>query len=211
MQGAAGITLVDMMQTTTQQTIIIGYNTAGGVSGTSPLFASRLTSAGILDPTWNPDSTSPDVDGVLTYASGTTPEATTLSDAAISINGTIVSIGSSSNTGGHPIVTFVYGDIYVTEVIEQPFEAAAGTTDLTLPGSVSGALALTSLPGSGSITGVPQRMYIYNTTVNSSPNGAVLVASVVSATATVYITQLNSDLNYFLIAYFLIPFDLDYM
>lgn len=184
--GTAGVTLADMMQTTTQQTVLVGYNTAGG---NGRLFAARLTSAGALDSTWNPSPTGTDTAGVLTYASGTTPEASTLFDAAITINGNIVSIGgTATGTGGDEILTFIYGDTYVTEQAQQPLEAAAGTLDLTIPGGSSGAWSMTTIPAAA-----PQKIYIYNTTVNSSANGAMLIAA--SNGTDSYVTQLNSDLS----------------
>lgn len=183
--GTAGVTLTSLMETSSQQTVLVGYNTAGG---NGPLFAARLASNGSLDSTWNATPTGTDTAGVLTYASNS---ATALNGATMTISGLIASIGEQTGgTAGDPILTYVYGDNYVTQVSQNPLEAAAGTLDSTIPGNVSGALAL-----SGTVTGVPQKVYIYNTTVNSSPNGAMLIASKVDATQTVYLTQLNADLS----------------
>jgi len=192
--GTAGVALASMMQTTTQQTVFLGYNTA---DGNGRLFAARLASDGALDATWNTDPAGTDTAGVLTYASGTTPEAATINAGAITINGTVASIGSSNGTAGDPIVTYVYGDSYVTEFPQESLEAAAGTLDSTIPGSTAGALPLATLPVAGAITGVAQRMYIYNNAGTQSgalgANGAMLLASV--STDTVYISQLNADLT----------------
>ena len=197
--GSAGVTLATMMQTTTRQTVMVGYNTAqaGVTHANGPLFAVRMNAAGILDPTFNTPApvsgSDSDTPGVLTYQA-VANTATTIFDGAIEIDGTIVSVGGTSDgTSGSPIVTFVVGDPLVTALAQQPQEAAAGTTDLTIPGSTSGAMPTTTLPGGGSITGVPQKIYIYNSTVNSSTNGAMLIAS--TDATHVYITELNADLS----------------
>lgn len=187
--GSAGVTLADLMETTTQQTVVTGYNTA---DGNGRLFAARLSSAGVLDSTWNPSATGTDTAGVLTFA---TNSAATINDSAITIDGTIVSVGQQTGgTAGDPIVMYVYGDTYITQVANNPLEASAGTLDSTIPGNSSGSWALAS-----TLTGVPQRMYMYNATNGTAtPNaadayGAMLIAS--TDNASVYITKLNADLS----------------
>ena len=183
--GSAGVTLSTLMETSSQQTVLVGYNTAGG---NGRLFAARLSSSGPLDSTWNPSASGTDTAGVLTYASNS---ATAMNAATMTISGLIASIGQQSGgTAGDPILTYIYGDNYVTQITQNPLEASAGTLDSTIPGNASGSLALAS-----TLTGVPQKMYIYNSTINSSANGAMLIASKVDSTGTVYITQLNSDLS----------------
>lgn len=185
--GTDGVKLTSLLATTTQQTVMVGYNSAGG---NGRLFAVRLDSTGALDATWNPTPTSPDTAGVLTYA---TNSAVAMNGAAIAVSGTIISIGSTAlNTSGNPIVTKVYGDPLVTQVTQNPLQSAVGTVDTTLPGSSSGALAL-----AGTITGIPAKTFIYTSTINSSPYGAMLVASVATPAGvpTVYISQLNADLT----------------
>ena len=186
--GTSGVTLTDILETTTSQTVLVGYNTGGG---NGPLFAARFDATGTLDATWNPSPSGTDTAGVLTYSADA---ATQMNDAAISINGTILSIGSTATgTAGHPILTLVYGDLYITQISQNPLEFPAGTLDLTIPNGNSGALPLATLPVSGSVSGVPQRLYIYNSTINSSPNGAMLMAS--TSGANLYVTQLNADLS----------------
>ena len=183
--GSAGVTLSTLMETSSQQTVLVGYNTAGG---NGRLFAARLSSSGPLDSTWNPSASGTDTAGVLTYASNS---ATAMNAATMTISGLIASIGQQAGgTSGDPILTYIYGDNYVTQITQNPLEASAGTLDSTIPGNASGSLALAS-----TLTGVPQRMYIYNSTINSSANGAMLVASKVDSTGTVYVTQLNADLS----------------
>ncbi|MBV8660876.1 MAG: hypothetical protein JO129_01885, partial [Candidatus Dependentiae bacterium] len=186
--GTSHVTLTDILATTTNQTILVGYNIAGG---NGPLFAARLDSTGALDATWNPNASGTDTPGVLTYSADS---ATAINYAATTIDGLLVSIGSTSGrTTGDPIITIVYGDLYVTQVSQNPLEYPAGSLDLTIPNGNSGSLPLATLPTGGSVSGVPARMYIYNSTVNSSPNGAMLIASTDSTH--VYVTQLNSDLS----------------
>jgi len=181
--GTDGVKLTSLLATTTQQTVMVGYNSAGG---NGRLFAVRLDSTGALDATWNPDPTSPDTAGVLTYA---TNSAVAMNGAAIAVSGTIISIGSTAlNTSGNPIVTKVYGDPLVTQVAQNPLQSAVGTVDTTLPSSSSGALAL-----AGTVSGIPAKTFIYTSTINSSPYGAMLVAS--TDGSYVYVTQLNADLT----------------
>ena len=182
--GTAGVTLTGLMETTTQQTVLVGYNTGGG---NGPLFAARLIADGSLDTEWNTVPSGTDTAGVLTYAADS---AVMMNSSSIAVDGTVLSIGSTNSAplSSDPIVTKVYGDPLVTEISQNPLQAASGTLDTTIPGSTGGALAL-----SGLVTGVPAKIYVYNSTVNSSPNGAMLVASVNGAT--VYITELNADLS----------------
>lgn len=177
--GSSGITLATLMETVAQQTILMGYNTAGG---NGRLFAVRLASNGALDPAWNSAPTSPDTAGVLTF---TTNSATALNASGMDINGTILAVGQQAGgTAGHPIALAIYGDLYVSQISENPLESPAGTLDLTIPGNTSGALAL-----SGTITGVPQKVYIFN----NNSNGAMMVAS--SNGTNSYVTKLNADLS----------------
>lgn len=191
--GDTGVVLSSLMETDAGRTVLTGYNSTNSHGN---LFAARLTSAGVLDTTWNPDPTSPDTAGVLTYESF---DALTINSSVIAPNGEILSLGSTAtDTSGVPILTLIYGNVADTQIIQNPLEAAAGTKDLTIPGSTSGALPLATLPTTGSVSGVPQKVYIYNSslptpTVNDSPNGAMLIASTTGAT--VYLTQLNSDLS----------------
>ena len=190
--GSAGVTLTGLMATTSQQTILTGYNTAqAGTPGAhGPLFAASLALNGQLDPGWNVTPVAPDTAGVLTYSSGTTPPAITMLGSSIAIDGTILSIGATNTTASasDPIVTKVVGDTLVTQISQDPLEIAAGIIDTTIPNGSSGSWNL-----SGRITGIPQKIYMYNATVNSSPNGAMLVASTDSTH--VYLTQLNQDLS----------------
>lgn len=177
--GSAGITLSDLLDTESQQTIITGYNTAGG---NGRLFALRLASDGGLDGTWNPGAVSPDTPGVLTFA---TNSATMLNGSVMNINGNILAVGQqAAGTSGNPIFMAIYGDSYIGEVAQDPLQSSSGILDTTIPGNTSGALAL-----SGTITGVPQKIYIFN----NNSNGAMMVAS--SNGTNSYVTKLNADLS----------------
>ncbi len=174
--GSAGVTLSDLMITTENQTIFLGYNTAGG---NGLLFAGRLNTAGTLDSTWNPSAVSPDTAGVLTFD---TNSVTQMNGSAMTIDGKIIAVGQQSGgTAGDPVVMYIYGDNYVTQVTQAPLEYAAGVLDLTIPSGSSGAAAL-------SVTGVPTKAAIYNNT----SNGAVMVAS--SNGTNSYVTMLNANL-----------------
>ena len=186
--GSSSVTLTGLMATTTQQTVLTGYDVVSG-SANGPLFAARLVADGALDTIWNTSPAGSDYAGLLTYAADGAINVT--GSAIASSVGNIYSIGSTdaSASSSHAIVTVVYGSRLVTQISQNPLEAAAGTLDTTIPGA-----AQTSLPLSGLVTGVPQKIYIYNQTVNSSPNGAMLIASV-AADRYAYVTQLNADLS----------------
>lgn len=177
--GSAGITLRDLMETSANQTVFLGFNTSGG---NGPIFAGRLASNGALDSTWNPSPTSPDTAGVLTFA---TNSVTQVNGSAISINGRIVVTGQQAGgTSGDPVVMAVYGDDYVTQFAQNPFAQPAGVLDTTIPGGSTGAWAL-----SGTITGTPQKIAIYD----NDSNGAVMLASTNGTDS--YVTMLNADLS----------------
>ncbi len=187
--GSAGITLSDLMETTANQTIFLGYNTAQAGSpahANGPLFACRLNATGQLDSTWNESapitSSDSDTPGVLTFA---TNSVTVMNGSAMTIDGKIVAVGAQSGlTSGDPVVMYIYGDNYVTQIVQAPLASAAGVLDLTIPGGSTGALALAS-----TITGVPQKIAIYN----NSSNGSMMVAS--SDGTSSYVTKLNADLT----------------
>ena len=177
--GSAGVTLSDMMQTTSQQTVLLGYNTAGG---NGRLFAARLGSNGQFSSTWNPSATGTDTPGMLTFA---TNSVTVINGSSICIDGTIVAVGQQAGgTAGDPIVMYVYGDTYVTQAAQNPLESAAGTLDSTIPSGSTGAAATASV-----ITGVPQKVTI----LNNNSNGAMYVGS--SNGINSYVTLLKADLT----------------
>ncbi|MBP6869615.1 hypothetical protein KBC04_01930 [Candidatus Babeliales bacterium] len=179
--GSAGITLSDLMETTSNQTVFLGYNTAGG---NGKLFAARVSSAGILDVTWNPSSSLPDTDGVLTFD---TNSVTQMNGSSMTIDGEIIAVGQqATGTAGDPIVMYIYGDTFVTQTSQAPLADAAGVLDLTIPGGSSGAWAL-----SGTITGVPAKIAIYGG--SNTSNGAMMIAS--SNGTNSYVTKLNADLT----------------
>jgi len=184
--GSAGVVLSDLMETTANQTVFLGYNTAGG---NGRLFAGRINAAGTLDSTWNPDATGTDTPGVLTFnatnISGTNLNVTQMNGSSITIDGEIVAVGQQAGgTSGDPVVMYVYGDNFVTQASQAPLASAAGVLDLTIPGGSTGALALSSL-----ITGVPSKIAIYN----NNSNGAIMLAS--SNGTNSYVTMLNADLT----------------
>jgi uncharacterized delta-60 repeat protein len=177
--GTTGVTLSDMMQTSTQQTVLLGYNSTGG---NGRLFAARLGSNGQFSSTWNPSATVPDTPGILTFA---TNSVTIMNGSSICIDGTIVAVGQQSGgTAGDPIVMYVYGDTYVTQSAQNPLESAAGTLDTTIPGGSTGAAATASV-----LTGVPTKVAI----LNNDSNGALMIAS--SNGTNSYVTKLQADLT----------------
>ncbi|MBP6869619.1 hypothetical protein KBC04_01950 [Candidatus Babeliales bacterium] len=178
--GSAGITLADLMVTSpSNQTIFLGYNTAGG---NGKLFACRLTTGGILDTAWNPSPVAPDTAGVLTF---NTNSVTKMNGSSIMTDGTITAVGQQSGgTAGHPIIMYVYGTTGDIQRVQSPGAAAAGTLDLTLPGSSSGILAL-----AGTVTGRAQKISIYN----NNTHGAMMIAS--SDGTNSYVAMLNADLS----------------
>ena len=194
--NSSGVVLTGLMETATQQTVLTGWTAANGAGsyGNGRLFAARLVADGALDTIWNTSPVSPDYAGLLTYNStGTsTVGAINVTGSAIaSPGGNIYSIGSTNATAtsSDAIVTVVYGDNLITQISQNPLEAAAGTLDNTIPGNTNG---LGALPLSPSVTGVPQKIYMYSPTV---ANGQMLIASKVDSTATVYVTLLNADLS----------------
>lgn len=162
--GSAGVTLTDLIETTTGQTILTGFNTSGA---NGQLFAVRLTSVGILDTNWNPYPTSTDVAGILT---SNVDGVTNVYDAAIGINGDVYVIGGKVVDMETPIVPLlmrIIGANYIPAVAQAPLAAPAGTLDYTInqPEPLLGALNI------GYSTGVdPNKLYIY-------PNGSMLIAS----------------------------------
>jgi uncharacterized delta-60 repeat protein len=177
--GSAGVTLSDMMQTSTQQTVLLGYNSAGG---NGRLFAARLGSNGQFSSTWNPSPSGTDTAGILTFA---TNSMTVMNGSSICIDGTIVGVGQQvTGTAGDPIVIYVYGDTYVTQVAQNPLESLAGTLDSTIPGGSIGSAATASV-----LTGVPQKVAI----LNNNSNGVLMIAS--SNGTNSYVTKLNADLT----------------
>ncbi len=177
--GSAGVTLSDMMQTSSEQTILLGYNSAGG---NGRLFAARLGSNGQLDSSWNPSPTGTDTAGVLTFA---TNSLTQMNGSSICIDGSIVAVGQqATGTSGDPIVMYVYGDTYVTQVSQNPLQVGAGIIDTTIPSGSTGAAALT-----GTITGVPKKLFVFG----NNSNGAMMVGSANGTNA--YVTKLNADLT----------------
>ncbi|MBP6869618.1 hypothetical protein KBC04_01945 [Candidatus Babeliales bacterium] len=179
--GTGGVVLSDLMETTSNQTVFLGYNTAGG---NGRLFAARLNSSGTLDSTWNPFATGTDTAGVLTFS---TNSVTQMNGSSITIDGKIIAGGQQSGgTSGNPIVIYVYGDNNVTQTSQAPLASAAGVLDLTIPGGSSGAAGLSLL-----ITGVPSKVAIYGG--SNTSNGAMMIAS--SDGADSYVTKLNANLT----------------
>lgn len=201
--GSANVNLTGLMESSTQQTVFTGYNTAGG---NGRIFAARLASNGSLDSTWNPSPTSPDTAGVLTFNSGTTPAAVNALSAYIQYDGVVDILGSSSSTtSGDVIFMQVYGDDGAYQVVQSQVQQAAGILDTTLPSGSTGSMILDGtvyVEGSvhsATIPGVPQKIAIYNTTTTGSAapyiqaNGSVMIAS--SNGSNSYLTMLNPDLS----------------
>lgn len=180
--GTAGVTLKALLETETQQTILIGSNSSGvstGVDGN--IFAVRLTSTGPVDTSWNPDAVSPAVPGILTFGATTlSSPITTMSNAAIQVNGNIFAVGGTSTD---PVLMEIVGDSYVNEVAQGQLAAPAGTLDYTL--DVTGALDLND--DTGLTLGNVEKLYIY-------PDGSMLMASIVGVTPTAVITKLDATL-----------------
>lgn len=198
--GSAGVTLTGLLESSTQQTVLTGYNSAGG---NGRIFAARLASNGSLDSTWNPSSTGTDTAGVLTFASGTTPAAVNALSGYIQDNGTIAILGSSAaDSSGSVIAMQVYGNDYVYQIVQSQLQLAAGVLDTTLPGGSTGSLLLNGTVYVGgttlaaTITGVPQKIAMYNNTSNGSlvkANGTAMIGS--SNGTNSYVTMLNPDLS----------------
>lgn len=204
--GSTSVTLTGLMETNVEQTVLVGYNTAAttGTFANGPLFAARLTNNGILDPAWNTNPVGSDFAGLLTYGGVSAYNAIVINGGSIALDaqGSILSIGSTAaDSTGIPIITEIYGDAAVYQVSQNPLESAVGTSDLTLIGSNSGAMPLATLPDGNEVLGVPQKMYIYNSTneeylaFTGAVNGAMLIASTSTSSATVYLTALNADLS----------------
>jgi uncharacterized delta-60 repeat protein len=162
--GSAGIVLQALLETENQQTILIGSNTAGGHG---QMFTARLSSSGVLDTTWNPNATSPDVPGMLTFGSTDNPltsAITIMKNAAIDVAGNIFAVGGNRT---NPVLMEIVGDSYVNAVAQGQLQAPAGTVDSTLARSGSLNLVTSGLAVSGYI---PNKLYIY-------PNGSMLIGS----------------------------------
>ena len=132
----SALTLTSLLETATQQTILLGCNESDSPNGY--LFAARLTSTGILDSSWNPNGT--DATGIVTFD---TPGAFIMGNQAwIGING---NIWTTSYGEGYPTLIEIVGDTYVQQVAQDPLASPAGTLDYTL--DPSGSLNLTDQLG----------------------------------------------------------------
>lgn len=163
--GSAGVALKSLLVTENNQTVLVGSATTGTTHGR--MFAVRLSSAGILDTTWNPSPTSPDVAGILTFGAidnPLDPAITIMSNATIGIDGNILAVGGD---GTAPILMEIIGDSYVNAVNQGQFAGAAGTLDATIFES-TGALNVNTV--SGALLGNARKLYIY-------PDGSMIMAS----------------------------------
>ena len=179
--GSAGIALKALLETENQQTILIGSNTAGGHG---QMFAARLSSAGVLDTTWNPNATSPDVPGMLTFGSTGNPltdAITIMNNATISVAGNIFAVGGN---GTNPVLMEIVGDSYVNGVAQGQLQAAAGIVDTTLTSSGSLNLVTAGLVPAGY---TPNKLYIY-------PNGSMVIGASNGIATT--LTKVNATLAF---------------
>lgn len=180
--GTTGVILKALLETEAQQTILVGSNSSGASTGVAGyIFAVRLTSAGAVDATWNPNVTSPYSPGILTFGAigvPLTPAITNVSNAAIAITGDILAVGGN---GTNPVFMEIVGDSYVNEVAQGQFAGTAGTLDYTL--NATGALNLNT--ATGFTLGNAQNIYIY-------PDGSMLIAS--RSGTTTYLTKFDATL-----------------
>ncbi len=128
--GSSGVTLTDLIitdeMTGNDKIILLGYNTAGG---NGRLFAARLATNGTLDSTWDIDPSGCDTAGLTTFnvASGA---STQINSGSIFINGKIYAAGQA--TSDVALLIRIFGDNYITQDEEQPFEVLPGIIDTTI-------------------------------------------------------------------------------
>jgi len=133
--ASSSVTFTSLLETEDQQTILLGYS----LDPTPLLYAARLDSDGVLDTTWNPQATLPDVPGILSYA---VAGASIMGNGCIGVSGNVWVAATSVSTNNAPILIEIVGDSYVQQVAQDPLAAPAGTLDYTL--DPTGALSLTT-------------------------------------------------------------------
>ena len=166
--GSAGVTLTNLAvtneSTTDGKILLTGYNTAGG---NGKLFAVRLGTNGVLDSTWNTSPSGSDIPGLTTFTvngEDVGVAASAMYDSNIFINGDIYGAVAAVGTSDKALLVRLFGDNYITQVEEQPFEVLPGLIDTTLDFITpdSGALNLNSAPYSLALTGyTSKKMYVY--------------------------------------------------
>jgi len=137
--GSVGVRLSDVIITNESgaddKIILLGSNTAGG---NGHMFAARLDTDGTLDVVFNKVPTGADVAGILTF---TLNDSLEMNRGSIYIDGSIY-VGAAG-TGDKPLLMAIFGDDYIGQTEEQPFEVAAGIIDTTLDyAGATGALNL---------------------------------------------------------------------
>ena len=176
--GSVGVMLTDVLETIDGKTILTGYNSTGA---NGPMFAVRLTNGGILDTTWNPDPTSPDVAGILT---SNVDGITNAYQSAIAIDGNVYVVGGTiggASLTGIPLLLRIVGASYITAVQQDYLASPAGTLDYTL--DPTGALNLNI--DTDLYLGIMNNLHIYQ-------DGSMLMVSADSSM--VKITKLNATL-----------------
>lgn len=176
------VTLTSILESTTQQTILLGYNAVRRVNGINgPLFAVSLTSTGVLDETWNPNANPADVPGILTFA---VAGSTIMGGGAFAVNGNVFAVGGSGD--GHPLIMEIVA--HGLSAAQDPLATDAGILDSTINTQRTGFDSLNLNSQLGLTLGTPKQLHIMN-----NSNGAMIMTSFLGTTA--YISKMNADLS----------------
>ncbi|MDP3788412.1 MAG: hypothetical protein Q8Q60_03815 [Candidatus Chromulinivorax sp.] len=175
------VKLTSLLESTAQQTILLGYNVVRRVNGIhGPMFAVSLDATGVLDITWNPYANPGDVPGILTYS---VEDSTIMGTGAFAVNGNVYTIGG---TGTEPLLMeIVASGIFAKQ---DPLATDAGIIDATINTQGGGFDALNLNTQLGLTLGTPAKLHIMDTS-----NGAMIMASLLDTTA--YVTKLQADIS----------------